>query len=82
MSACIRFFQDKNTHPIPNSSQFAFPTIGASASRKSFTTVASYGDLNGPRGSGEMSIAEEHVVGIDVVDMLSLIAMGTSLSEP
>lgn len=38
------------THPIPNSSQFAFPTMVAPASRKSRTDVASKGEVNSDQG--------------------------------
>lgn len=62
------------THPIPNSSQLAFPTIGAPASRRSLTAVASYGGLKSE------SMAEEHVVGMSAVHMLSLTATKTSCS--
>ena len=38
------------THPKPNSSQFAFPTMVAPASRKSRTDVASKGEVNSDQG--------------------------------
>lgn len=60
------------TYPIPNSSQFALPTMGAPACRNSSTTVASKGDVK------SRSITEEHVVGMDLVHMLSLTAVGVS----
>lgn len=62
------------THPMPNSSQLALPTIGAPASRSNLTAVASYGGLK------FASMADEHVVGMSAVQILSLTATDTSHS--
>lgn len=62
--------------PIPNSSQLVLPTILAPAERSNETTVASKGDMY------PSSILLEHVVGISVVQMLSLIEMGHAAKGP
>jgi hypothetical protein len=78
---------EKVTHPIPNSSQFVFPIICAPAFLSASTTVASVGGVNsrkklqqGQDNSLMMtrrqprSIADEQVVGIDEVHILSFTA--------
>lgn len=74
----MRYFGDVDiqTHPIPNSSQFAFPTISAPLSDNSATAVASNGDVKLP------NIFEEHVVGSDLVQMLSLTANRRPVNGP
>ena len=74
------------TYPIPNSSQFAFPTIRAPEVRSSCTTVASYGGERSARRLGPvgrsgneilsvpLSVRDEHVVGMSEVHMLSFTA--------
>src|SRR6266849_4141423 len=56
--------------PIAHSSRFVLPEIAAPAPRSFVTTVASNGDTNFGR------IFDAHVVGMSVVTMLSLIAIG------
>lgn len=83
------------SYPIPNSSQFVFPIIVAPESLNSWTTVASKGDLksrartvNDAHAStaGKLclprSIAEEHVVGIFLVHILSFTATVMSCNGP
>lgn len=65
-----------DTDPIPNSSQLAFPTISAPLSERKETTVASNGDRN------PCNILEEHVVGQDFVQMLSLTASRSPVNAP
>ena len=76
----------KVAHPIPNSSQFVFPTIRAPEVRSSCTTVASYGEEKSVRRSepvgmcdgvlgAPLSIRDEHVVGMSEVHMLSFTAI-------
>lgn len=60
--------KDTRAHPIPNSSQFAFPTIFAPLAESKDTTVASKGEWK------FSNILEEHVVGSDFVHMLSFTA--------
>lgn len=52
--------------PIPNSSQFVLPTIVAPPDLRRDTTVASYDEAK------SLSVSEEAVVGISLVQMLSL----------
>ena len=78
---------NQTAHPIPNSSQFVFPTICAPEVRSSCTTVASYGDEKSVWRSGlvrrrsegivgePLSIRDEHVVGMSDVHMLSFTAI-------
>src|SRR2546423_10604187 len=56
--------------PIANSSRFVFPRITAPAASSFFTTVASYGERKFSR------IRDEHVVVPQLVQRLSLIAIG------
>src|SRR5262249_56921736 len=56
--------------PIANSSRFVLATIDLPRARRRATTVAS----NGETKSGRMR--DPHVVGMSVVTMLSLIAIG------
>src|SRR5512141_2072981 len=58
--------------PIANSSRFVLPAIAAPATRNFAMAVASNGETNLRR------IADAHVVGMSVVTMLSLIAMGNA----
>ena len=56
---CERFKQrvhgsNQTAHPIPNSSQFVFPTICAPEVRSSRTTVASYGEEKSVWRSGSV----------------------------
>ena len=57
-----------NTHPMPNSSQLVFPTIIAPLLDSNDTTVASKGEVK------PSSILEAHVVGNDLVHILSFTA--------
>jgi len=77
--------QRQLTYPIPNSSQFVFPTTCAPAVRRSCTTAASYGEeksgqkLEPVRKSDKtldapLSMRDEHVVGMSEVHMLSFTA--------
>ena len=84
---------NETTHPIPNSSQFVFPTICAPEVRSSCTTVASYGEEKSARRSGlvgksdgimgaPLSVRDEHVVGMSEVHMLSFTATVIPASGP
>jgi hypothetical protein len=77
-------------YPMPNSSQFVLPRIVAPASCSSFTTVASKGEVysvtlvkslpeqsNQTKGILPFNMADEHVVGNELVAMLSFTAIET-----
>ena len=61
---------------MPNSSQFVFPTSEAPDFRRIETATASKGELK------EESILEEAVVGMSLVQKLSLIEMLQDASGP
>ena len=69
-------YMNTPTHPMPNSSQFALPTIFAPLLDNRATTVASNGEIK------FSNILEEQVVGRDLVHMLSLTASRRPANGP
>jgi hypothetical protein len=98
VSLSVRCGRHRGAYPMPNSSQFVFPMIVAPEANNWCTTVASKGDRKSgvhvydriiiARSSGASepylprSMAEEHVVGIFLVHMLSLTATVMPFNGP